>query len=102
MGDTAKMSDEELQKQQDSAKARTGLLGKVADFFDPTTRKNADAAAVEAKRRAAQKAADEKAATETEAAKKKVGEIGFARGGAVKAKRGDGIAQRGRTRGKVV
>lgn len=84
---------------------RDTVKQKVADLFvSPEARKSASAKAEEtalakdaADRRAAAAAAKEEA--ERAKAKKEVSEIQFAKGGRVS--RGDGIAQRGKTRGAI-
>jgi len=89
----AEVTDEELQLQVDRAAGRKGFAGKVADVFDPSTRKNAEAAKKELEERRKKR----QAAPAAPAAPAK--EFVFKKGGSV---RGDGAAQRGKTRGRMV
>lgn len=95
MGDMKNATEEEMDLAERRAANRKGATGAIADFFDPSTRKAAEAAKMERARRAAEAAAN--ARKQAEPPPK---EITFKRGGAVKA-RGDGIASRGKTRGTM-
>lgn len=86
------ISDEELQIRADRVARRKGFAGKVADLFDPTARKNAEAAKKELEVRRKKR----EAAPAAPAAPVK--EFVFKKGGTV---RGDGVAQRGKTRGRI-
>jgi len=92
MADMTNATDEELEIRKNAVKGRTGFAGKVADFFDPTTRKQANAAQQEMDRR--------KSTKKETTGDSPVKEITFKKGGSV-GRRGDGIVQRGRTKGTV-
>lgn len=97
----AELTDEQLQRDADYVKGRTGLGGKVADLFDPGARKRADSAQQELKRREMQRQQEAAAEAERQKAQRQTQQITFKKGGAVKS-RGDGKAQRGKTRGRFV
>lgn len=76
MGGEADKTDEELEVRASRVKNRKGFAGKVADLFDPGTRKDATAAEEEIRRRkAAQPPAQPASAPK---------ELQFKKGGAVK------------------
>ena len=79
------------------------LLGKqgLSNVNDPanrTTQAQKDAQAKQAQ----QDAQDAKDAADKAAAQKKVSDITFKKGGVVKHQRGDGIARKGKTKGRFV
>jgi hypothetical protein len=88
-------TDEELEVLRSRAAGRTGLKGKIADMFDPMTRKRAVEAEEEIKRRQAER--NKPAAPVAPAAPAK--EFVFKKGGMV---RGDGCATKGKTKGRFV
>lgn len=83
MTDYSKMTPEQLEKMKAAAAERKGWKGSIADFVDPSTRKNADAATAELERRRKQAEQDAKEAAEIEAAKKAVSQFKFKSGGCV-------------------
>lgn len=85
-------TDEELEIVRSRAAGRTGLKGKLSNLIDPGTQQRANEAAAEMRRRAM----EQQKPKEAPAAPK---EFVFKKGGLV---RGDGCAQRGKTRGRMV